>query len=562
MDQGTELARYRRRLSASTSVVSPTTSTPSHHTTLPHPPPPYCPAVDEMFSTRLTRVVNRAAATPVVSSPTASTTAHRTTQCLCTRPAHQRRQSSSKVSYPPNSSKPSPAAKATSSSDNTSQPRQSLTGRGQASAATARPVKRHGKRSRLHGLVAERISKGKVPIDQFARLPSVPGVSHLTEKGAQSLPSQLYVANRFQLDLGFANFFSLHRPISVTTTIPPPSTSEAFNNLFETKHQRDPWENGNSAERRPEDVIFTLHNTIEALENHAQNEREDGVRWEVIQESSTNSDNGVKHLDGPPRQSRSLEDLVTQFRPYRAPPPPQPFPEENSKAAEKKQARGQRRQHQLVIRPQQKSYQTTITVLEVTSANGQKSYTASSSPIVAIPDPTDAAATIVQAVNGLHQQAEHMEPRIRLPFLERMRRRQRLYTQAQQARLDGEQRGFGTVRRAPSARRVKMILISVKRQRKLKMKKHKYKKLMKRNKQKPRTITAAQQLDESTMIQYIYNSRNCAAIAMSVNVDPRHIPQSDFQVRTELVNRIEELRIDDKDYKPIEDSEDILKEEE
>ena len=36
------------------------------------------------------------------------------------------------------------------------------------------------------------------------------------------------------------------------------------------------------------------------------------------------------------------------------------------------------------------------------------------------------------------------------------------------------------IRRAPSEKRVSMILLSVKRQRKMKMKKHKYKKLMKR----------------------------------------------------------------------------------
>ena len=261
-----------------------------------------------------------------------------------------------------------------------------------------------------------------------------------------------------------STFFSLHRPISVTTSVPPPATPEAFNTLFASQRQRqaaeNPWENGNSAERRPEDVIYTLHQAIENLENDARNTEEDGVRWEVIHESPTNNDS-VKHLDGIPKM-KSLDELVSQFRPFRAPPPPQPFPEsadQAKKAAQKTSTRG---------RPRQKTFTTTITLTESTYDDGEKTYIASLPPFTRMPD---------------GQQANEIrEPRTRQPFLTRMYRRRRASTLLSypQSRLEPSP----VRRREPSDARQeriqKMFLISVKRQRKLKMKKHKYKKLMKR----------------------------------------------------------------------------------
>lgn len=213
-------------------------------------------------------------------------------------------------------------------------------------------------------------------------------------------------------------------------------------------------------------MIYTLHNTIESLENGAQSNQEEGVRWEVIQESPSNSD-GIKHLDGPPKM-KSLDELVAQFKPFRAPPPPEPFPEE-PKQVDKKKLSAKAKQA-----ARQKSYTTTIVVTESMSPDGQRTYTASSSPIVRLPDVEDA-----------NQQSSIQDPspqrRPRQPFLDRMRRRQQTYLHAQHQRIlerDGDRQRV--VRRAPYKRRVQMLLISVKRQRKLKMKKHKYKKLMKR----------------------------------------------------------------------------------
>lgn len=282
-----------------------------------------------------------------------------------------------------------------------------------------------------------------------------------------------------------SSFFSLHRPISLTAPLPPASSQEAFDTIFASKElKHDPWEHGNSAERRPEDVIYTLHNTIETLENAAAAPADgEGVRWEIIHESpSHNGGEGIKHLDGVPRM-KSLDELVAQFKPFRVPPPPQPFPTESKTSdTEKRRLAKQAKQNQLQMK--RESYTTTIIVTASTSADGQRTFKASSSPIVRINDPERESSSTIQ------------EPghRIRQPFLERMRRRQLLFLQQQQKKAleGGVLGGMGYVRRAPSARRRgRMWAISVKRQRKLKMKKHKYKKLMKRTRNLRRRLERA-----------------------------------------------------------------------
>lgn len=214
-------------------------------------------------------------------------------------------------------------------------------------------------------------------------------------------------------------------------------------------------------------MIYTLHNTIENLQGSTNNAQEDGVRWEVLQESPSNSEAGVKHLDGPPKM-KSLDELVATFRPFREPPPPQPFSEERKATpAERKRVTKQAKQ---------KHYETTIRVTETTTPDGQRTYSATPSPIKRIYDAEDQAGQQQSIREPLSEQQ-----RVRQSFFERMRRRRQLYVQAQQSRTlecMGEPRAF--IRRAPSQKRIQMILISVKRQRKLKMKKHKYKKLMKR----------------------------------------------------------------------------------
>ncbi|KAK3647911.1 hypothetical protein LTR22_013524 [Elasticomyces elasticus] len=441
-----------------------------------------------MISSKLPRAATRAiTTTPSCTAPTATALSRPT--------GHQRRASSSKTSCPPDdsSSKPAPASKAVEAS----------TARGGDEAAEVKKAfQRLGKKSgsrvpRRTGtgttLPTERGSgKRDVEKEKQVLLPSVPGLGYLSERDPRAR------------DTSLSSFFSLHRPLSLTSTIPPSTTTEHFNSLFQQhNHQHsstDQWAAGNSAQGRPEDVIYSLHSAIESLESSANvvastQEDSHGVRWEVLQESPSNAENqhngsnGPRHLDGQPMKAKTLEEVVATMRPYHAPPPPQSFVEAASSKIvpvprTKKMASGVEGG-----KVKTKTYQTTITVHETTAKDGRKSYSAESSPIISVREPSQkqtasALATSSRssktAVGGIWANA-NVPYRPSQPFRHRMLRRGRMYLQSRPAAIgDGSVDKTRFIRRAPSGKRVTMMLISVKRQRKLKMKKHKYKKLMKR----------------------------------------------------------------------------------
>lgn len=400
-----------------------------------------------MFSSKLTRVAHRAT---TISNATPSPAQRTASQCFATasqqRRPHQRRHSSSKASCPPDSSnKPAPAA--------------------ENSTQASGPEKTPKRTSRLKRTQVEKTAKGKEEANQFAGLPTVPDTKNVGEKGKNLPEISNGTYTNLPSDFWLSTFFSLHHPLSLANPLPPPASEETFNSIFESKPQADVWENGNSAEKRPEDVIIALQDTIETLEGTGASQEEAGVRWEVLQESSSNNNN-VKHLDGPPRP-RTIDELVMQFRPFQPPPPPQAFPVE-TKAPEKKRARA--------AKPKNKHFRTTIDITESTAADGHRTYTASQTPLVQIPNPTESKTLDVSATTSRqpHQ-----------PFLQRAWRKHQAYLQSQRKSglsVSAVHNPLRHVRRAPTPglRKPQMRLISVKRQRKLKMKKHKYKKLMKR----------------------------------------------------------------------------------
>lgn len=157
---------------------------------------------------------------------------------------------------------------------------------------------------------------------------------------------------------------------------------------------------------------------------------------------------------------KSLDDMVAQFKPFQVPPPPQQF-EDEPKQAEKKR----------VSKPRQKRYATTIFLTESTGTNGQVTYTTSTSPVVQVPLPEEAVSVEGPAPTGTSGRT----------FRERLQQDRKAYFLRQKEQKLVKPTSTTPIRQAPSAaRKDPMMLISVKRQRKLKMKKHKYKKLMKR----------------------------------------------------------------------------------
>lgn len=197
----------------------------------------------------------------------------------------------------------------------------------------------------------------------------------------------------------------------------------------------------------------TLENAASASQDqHTQqmSSEETDLRQAVTQASSSNSDQSTHHLDLPAKALHiNLQELAKSFRPFVPPPAPVPL----GSRTETSQTSESETNSEAQPAPTQKSYTTTLTIHETSYPNGQKTYKTHTTPIVEESGPQPSRNGFKYLPLIAHNQ----------PFLGRMRQRQLEY-------LDriGERDGW--------------IAISVKRQRKLKMKKHKYKKLMKKTK--------------------------------------------------------------------------------
>ena len=361
---------------------------------------------------------------------------------------HQRKHSSSKTSSPP---KDEARAIATPSESPATDPK---------STPEENVEKRLGTRvSRRKSKVGITEIFTKKSDETALSLPSVPSTQHLQPHGTSTMIHALGRRTERLLDIHVASFFSLHRPISVTTPVPQESSSTAFSTIFGSK---------SPPKSKSVDVIYTLSSAVNTLENTASSAQEQNPQQEnsevadlratVFQASASNADTPTHNLDIPVRNLHfNLQELARNFRPFV--PPPAPVPVSSQDQAEEIASSESKPQAKPVIK--QKSYTATLTIHETTSSDGRKQYRTHTSPIVE--EPAHSAAS--------HEEGEEVTyfppaPRNQ-PFLGRMRERQLAY----EDRLE-ERSGGGEVWRT----------ISVKRQRKLKMKKHKYKKLMKRTK--------------------------------------------------------------------------------
>jgi hypothetical protein len=194
---------------------------------------------------------------------------------------------------------------------------------------------------------------------------------------------------------------------------------------------------------KPSEVISTLSSTVQnlesatgsssqlSLEGHQDqwNAETDELRAAITAESYRQAE--VHNLDNSPAANptnNSQPVLSGRYQPFNPPPPPVPINTAESLLAGAEAAESQA--------SQLRTYTTVLTIEEATDEHGQVTYMAHSSPL---------------------------EEKAPLPtrFRERMYIRQERYWEQM-------------------AEDSSMLAISVKRQRKLKMKKHKYKKLMRR----------------------------------------------------------------------------------
>lgn len=229
-----------------------------------------------------------------------------------------------------------------------------------------------------------------------------------------ALLDAFFVANPI-LALGLSTFFSLHRPISVTQTMPRTVTDEHFASIFATR----------SKSSRIRDTVSTLSDTIDQLEGPMA-QMTIGGQDQGASDGMHRLD--VKNSDGSESSIYLQVDAMSgEFLPFRPPPLPQPQQgvEADGVAAEA-EALEEAAHHRV--------YKAMFTIEESTEPDGQIRIIAHSPRIM-----------------------QDKQPR---NFLERLALRQLRFDQTRGHR--------------------DMYAISVKRQRKLKMKKKKYKKLMKR----------------------------------------------------------------------------------
>ncbi|RFU76366.1 duf1713 domain protein [Trichoderma arundinaceum] len=232
----------------------------------------------------------------------------------------------------------------------------------------------------------------------FKKLPSVPSTHHMSQEA-----------------LSLSSFFSLHRPISITQTMPRTVTDEHFASIFAPRTKAN----------RIRDTVSTISDTIDQLEGPMA-QVTIGAQDQGASEGMQRVD--VKNPDGTESSVYLQVDTMSgEFLPFR--PPPLPEAQQGTEAegvAAEAEALEEAAHHRV--------YKAMFTIEESTEPDGQIRIIAHSPRII-----------------------QDGQPR---SFLERLALRQ--------LRLD-QTRGHRD-----------LYAISVKRQRKLKMKKKKYKKLMKR----------------------------------------------------------------------------------
>ncbi|KAK3897534.1 hypothetical protein C8A05DRAFT_19726 [Staphylotrichum tortipilum] len=263
-------------------------------------------------------------------------------------------------------------------------------------------------------------SKGQAKAAAAPQPPSVPSTRHIGDEG-----------------LALSTFFALHRPISVTQLMPKAVSDESFAQIFAPRPRGS----------RVADVLSTLSQTVHDLEDSLSRvnvANKDKQRSQETQEAEDGTAKlSLKHPDGSETNLHiQLNPMSGQFLPYAAPPAPEPLAETEAEAAEaansavaEETAANDQAQQEAPTRV----YKAMVTIEETVDANGQFKVLAHSPELV--------------------EDDGQQQPR---SFLERMAWRQLRYDEArrQQDRT--------------------MQAISVRRQRKLRMKKKKYKKLMKK----------------------------------------------------------------------------------
>lgn len=252
-------------------------------------------------------------------------------------------------------------------------------------------------------------------------------------------------ANLCHAALALSSFFSLHRPISVTHSLPRIVTDDAFAAIF-TQRARA---------AKPSEVMSTISRTVQGLEQPMAS-----LSVEGDANTAPETEAGIHKLDmmqgegAEAAVSVQINSMSGNFLPFRPPPLPQPHSATSTPEAAGKAGSDAALAAEADQQMQTRVYRAVFTIEESTDAHGDVKILAHSPELIEEPQQQQQ-----QGAKG----AAAPEPRT---FLERMALRQIRYEDSR----DQQQHVRGGT----------MLAISVKRQRKLKMKKKKYKKLQKR----------------------------------------------------------------------------------
>ncbi|KAI9760115.1 MAG: hypothetical protein M1835_000226 [Candelina submexicana] len=396
-----------------------------------------------MFSSAICRAVRAHQSIPSYTTCITSKASITASSRQFTSRSHRRRYSSSKPSSPPDDPTKVAAQQQTPTSATTRTRAES------DKRSVTRLSKRKVKGTALEPPPTTTVRSSKDETATNINIPSVPSTHHL-----------------HPADIAVSAFFSLHRPISITAAVPSTSTIP-FNTIFDPQ-QRSPFK----PTHQPSEVINTLNSVVQNLEattqtpqQHEQTDEETDLRAVVTQASVSNAETHNKPLSGNGAASNNNSPLQfpahllsSKFKPFTPPPPPSP------RDATIASSKGRSQTSSSTV---QKSYSMGVTIHESTTPDGKVTYTAQiTSPVLTSTDSNITTTTIPDS----QQQQPSITPPPR--FLDRMILRQQRW----EDHIEGlmEKRGLG------AKERDRVWAISVKRQRKLKMKKHKYKKLMKR----------------------------------------------------------------------------------
>lgn len=235
-------------------------------------------------------------------------------------------------------------------------------------------------------------------------------------------------------DMHVASFFSLHRPMSVTTTVPPTTSPDAFNAIFDSKASR----------KSTDDMIDTLSSMVQTMEIASQGPQDD------VRQPNNHAQIDIIHLDRPATQDLQapVEELVRRLRPFHPPPPPVPMDEAIAAKAEETVRNDEP--------TSQQTYSTVLTIRESTHSDGHKTYVAHVSPFVRQDNNTMEAPSATETETSVDEPRRSGQT-----YMERTRDTRTMYA------------------------------ISVRRQRRLKMKKHKRKKWLRKTRHLRRKLDKA-----------------------------------------------------------------------